>query len=112
MNKNNKKTHKQASSEKYFALKSGYDQHTNPHRIPTIFEQEIIQVIWELQKQGLSPYTIRNIDKRPKVLAKHYNLNNPEIVRGFIAQFDRKDGYNRGLCYAYGKYTSSRHKRE
>ena len=26
----NKKTHKQASSENYFALKSGYDQHTNP----------------------------------------------------------------------------------
>ena len=26
----NKKTHKLASRENYFALKSGYDQHTNP----------------------------------------------------------------------------------
>ena len=69
------------------------------------FTEQILQVIWEIKKQGLSKYTIENINKKLKVLAKHCNLNNPETVRDFIAKFDRKDGYKRALCYAYNKYT-------
>ncbi len=54
------------------------------------FTEKIFKVIWELKKL--------------KVLAKNCNLDQPETVRGFIAQFDRKDGYKRALCYAYNKY--------
>jgi integrase len=68
------------------------------------FKDTIFQVIWELKKQGLSPYTIENTNKKLKVLAKHCNLNEPETVRDFIAKFDRKDGYKRALCYSYNKY--------
>jgi integrase len=65
---------------------------------------KIFQVAWELKKQGKSPYTISNVSKGLKVLAKHCNLNNPETVRGFIADFKRKDGYKRRLVYSYNKY--------
>ncbi len=68
------------------------------------FQNKIFQVIWELKKQGLSPYTIENTNKKLKVLAKNSNIDNPEQVRDFIARFDRKDGYKRALCYAYNKY--------
>jgi integrase len=72
--------------------------------MPTKFEQKIFQVAWELKKQGKSPYTIQNVNKGLKVLAKHCNLDKPEQVRGFIAQYDRKDGYKRRLVYSYDKY--------
>ncbi|MDH5747524.1 MAG: hypothetical protein OEZ21_11335 [Candidatus Bathyarchaeota archaeon] len=37
----NKKTHKEASSENYFALKSGYVQHTSPIQLNTDSERTI-----------------------------------------------------------------------
>jgi len=68
-------------------------------------------VLWELQKQGKSPYTIENVSKALNVLANHCNLNDPENVRGFLARLNRKDGYKRQLSYAYQKYTET-HKLE
>jgi integrase len=85
--------------------------HTNPRLntatksgVQSKFTDKIFKVLWEMKKDGLSPYTIKNTDKRLKVLAKHCNLDDPESVKGFIANFDRKDGYKRGLVYAYDKY--------
>ncbi|MFA5364918.1 MAG: site-specific integrase [Candidatus Bathyarchaeia archaeon] len=76
----------------------------NNDGVQSNFKEEIFQVIWEIQKQGLSHYTIKNINKKLKVLAKNCDLNNPEQVRGYIAKLDKKDGYKRALCYAYNKY--------
>ena len=72
--------------------------------IQSNFKDKIFQVIWELKKQGLSPYTIENINKRLKVLSKKCDINNPEQVREYVAKINQKDGYKRALCYAYNKY--------
>jgi integrase len=76
----------------------------NENGVQSQYSDKIFQVIWELKKQGLSPYTIENINKKLKVIARNCNLENPEDVRSFIAKFDRKDGYKRALSYAYDKY--------
>jgi hypothetical protein len=61
----------------------------------------IFNVLWELKKQGFTPYTIKNTDKRLKVLANNCNLNSPERVREFIATLDRKDGYKSASSFPY-----------
>ena len=75
--------------------------------IPHKFTENILKILWELQKQGKAKATIKNVSKALKVLAKNCNLNKPEQVRGYIARLDRKNGYKRQLCYAYDKYTET-----
>ena len=59
--------------------------------------EKIFKVVWELTKQGKSKATIKNIKKALYVLAKKCNLDQPEMVRGFIARLDRKNGYKRAF---------------
>ena len=54
-----KKTQKQSSREKYFALKSGYDQHTSPYnRMPS--KSNIFNVLWEIGS-GLTFGTVQGV---------------------------------------------------
>jgi len=73
----------------------------------TANKNKIFNVLWELQKQGKSPYTIKNVKKALTVLSNNCNLDSPETIRGFIARLDRKNGYKKQLCYAYDKYTKT-----
>jgi integrase len=65
---------------------------------------EIFQVLWELKKLGRADVTINNIRKCLYVLDEHADLNNPNEVKAFIANYDRKGGYKRNLVAAYGHY--------
>jgi len=57
-----------------------------------------------MKKNGKAESTITNTRKALCFLAKHANLDNPEVVKGFIAQLDRKNGYKKNLAFAYDNY--------
>jgi integrase len=48
--------------------------------------------------------TIRFTRKALSLLLRHSSLSEPESVKAFIAQIERKDSYKRNLCIAYNKY--------
>lgn len=57
-----------------------------------------------MRKKGRAEATIKNTRKALNVLAKHADLHKPEVVKGFIAQLDRKNGYKKNLCFAYDNF--------
>jgi len=82
-------------------LETAHKTTVSSHKVTEL----IFQVSWQLQKNGKSPYTIKNVTKALYVLANHTDLNNPEHVKEYIAQINGKDGYKKRLAYAYDKYT-------
>jgi len=68
---------------------------------------KIIEVLWELKKEGKADATIKNVGKALKTLAKHADLNNPESVKTCIATADKKNGYKRNLVFAYDQYVKT-----
>ena len=84
--------------------KAGYNQHASRTELNATCKHEIFNVCWEMQKKGRAEATIKNTRKALNVLAKHADLHKPEVVKGFIAQFDRKNGYKKNLCFAYDNY--------
>jgi integrase len=61
-------------------------------------------VLLHLKNQGYSFDTLKNISKALKFLAKNCNLNNPENVKNFIADYNSATSYKKNLCYAYNHY--------
>jgi integrase len=57
-----------------------------------------------LKKDGKADATIKYIGKALNVLAKNCDLDNLDSVKTFIANFDRKNGYKKNLCFAYDHY--------
>jgi len=71
--------------------------------MPTLNEK-ILNVLWQLKKQGKADATIKNISKCLYRLAQYTDLDNPDSVLTFVATFDRKQGYKRNLIMAYERY--------
>lgn len=57
-----------------------------------------------MKKDGKAEATTKFTRKALNFLAKHADLDNPEVVKGFIAQLERKNGYKKNLCFAYDNY--------
>jgi len=68
---------------------------------------QIINLLWELKKNGYSDYTIKNYGKSLHTLAKHCNLNEPETIKSFLATLDGTHGYKKQLVFAYDKYVKT-----
>jgi integrase len=71
---------------------------------PKNTNDKIFNVLWELKKQGKAKDTIKNIAKCLKRLNNLCDLDNPDDILAFVANFDRKDGYKRNLIMAYEHY--------
>jgi len=71
---------------------------------PRCFESKIFKTLWELKKDGYAEDTIETTDERLKHLAKYTDLNDPESVKGFIANKDCTKAHKSGLCDCYARY--------
>jgi len=66
---------------------------------------KIFATLWELKKRGFSDITLEVKGERLRYLAKHVNLDDPEAVKGFIAnQTGWSNAYKQGVAYAYNSY--------
>jgi integrase len=66
---------------------------------------KIFETLWELRKRGFSGITLEVKGERLRYLARHVNLDDPEAVKGFIAnQTSWSNAYKQGMAYAYNSY--------
>ena len=69
---------------------------------------KIFKTLWELKKDGQSEDTLRAKGDRLKFLAKHVDLDDPEAVKGFIANRPGwSNAYRQGVAYAYNSYVKA-----
>jgi integrase len=57
-----------------------------------------------MKDNNASEYTIHFTSKALSFLSKHANLEKPDEVKHFIANFQSRNGYKRNLCIAYNKF--------
>ena len=80
---------------------------------PTIGETspvsaKIFKTLWALKKDGYSEGTLKSKGERLRYLAKHVNLDDPEAVKGYIAnQSGWSNAYKQGVAYAYNSYVKA-----
>lgn len=66
---------------------------------------KILNTLWSLKKEGQSEDTLKAKGHRLRFLAKHVNLDDPEAVKGYIANQSRwSNAYKQGMAYAYNSY--------
>ena len=66
---------------------------------------KIFGTLWELKKDGFSDITLEVKGERLRHLARHVDLDDPEAVKGFIAeQTGWSNAYKQGVAYAYNSY--------
>jgi len=75
---------------------------------PTITEPEtdsrIFKTLWEMKKSGYAQSTIETTSQRLKTISKFVDPDDPEEVRGWIANHECSIGYKCGLVDAYDRY--------
>jgi integrase len=69
-----------------------------------IVESSILDVLWDMKKNGYSKYTINYTRQALQLLSKHCDLGDPESVKEFISEHDTTTSYKRNLCYSYEHY--------
>jgi len=68
----------------------------------------IFSTLWELKKGGQSEGTLRAKGDRLRFLARHVDLDDPEAVKGFIAnRANWSNAYRQGVAYAYNSYVQA-----
>jgi len=69
---------------------------------------KIFKTLWQLKKDGYSEDTLNAKGDRLRYLAKHVDLDNPEVVKGYIANQSRwSNAYKQGVAYAYNSYVKT-----
>ena len=69
---------------------------------------KIFKTLWDLKKSGCSEDTLKAKGYRLRYLAKHVNLDEPEAVKGYIANQARwSNSYKQGVAYAYNSYVKA-----
>ena len=78
---------------------------TDPTRTePYSIESLIFNTLWEMKKNGYSEETIKTTSQRLKRLVQNVNFNDPEEVKGWIANHQCSVGYKCGLVDCYDRY--------
>ena len=78
---------------------------TDPTTSRTGAVARIFRTLWELKKEGQSEGTLRAKGDRLRYLSKHVDLDDPEAVKGYIANHSRwSNAYRQGVAYAYNSY--------
>ncbi len=70
------------------------------------FFEETLSVILNLKKNGLAEDTVEKYGRRLRFLAKHTDLNNPEIVKTFISNHESSNANKEAYANAYDHYVS------
>jgi len=69
---------------------------------------KIFKTLWELKKGGYSEGTLKSKGERLRYLARHVNLDDPEEVKGYIAnRANWSNAYKQGVAYAYDSYVKA-----
>jgi integrase len=69
---------------------------------------KIFRTLWELRKDGHSEDTLKAKGSRLRFLARHVDLDDPEAVKGFIANRPGwSNAYKQGVAYAYNSYVKA-----
>ena len=69
---------------------------------------KIFRTLWELRKGGQSEDTLKAKGHRLRYLARHVGLDDPEAVKGYIANQSRwSNAYKQGVAYAYNSYVKA-----
>ncbi|MDH5389828.1 MAG: site-specific integrase, partial [Candidatus Bathyarchaeota archaeon] len=69
---------------------------------------KIFGTLWELKKRGYCDITLKTKGERLRFLARHVDLDDPEAVKGFIAeQTSWSNGYKQSVAYAYDNYVKT-----
>ena len=76
------------------------------HHPPLKIHHPLLNVLWYLKKEGYAETTIIATGKRLRHLSKQTNLNNPEEVKGFIANKECSNGFKESLIEAYNHYAT------
>jgi len=71
---------------------------------PLEAESKIFKTLWELKKSGYAQSTIETTSQRLKTICKFVDLDDPEEVRGWIANHECSIGYKCGLVDSYERY--------
>jgi integrase len=77
---------------------------TRSERTPVEVDSKIFSTLWELKKSGYAQSTIETTNQRLKTISKFVDLDDPEEVRGWIANYECSIGYKCGLVDAYDRY--------
>jgi len=64
----------------------------------------VFETLWYLKKEAYADSTIKAVNKRLKHLDRHSNLDDPENVKGFIANKKCSQGYKESLIETYDYY--------
>ena len=65
---------------------------------------KFLNILIQMKNNGLSDYTIDNVNRLLSILDNNTNLDNPEEVKSFIANKQTSNSYKEKLCWAYNKY--------
>ena len=69
---------------------------------------KIFNTLWTLKKEGYAEITLKTKSERLRYLAKHVDLDNPDAVKGYIAnQSNWSNAYKQGVAYAYNSYVKA-----
>ena len=60
--------------------------------------------MWHMKTQGYAKGTIKSTSKILKAISKRVNLDNPEMVKAYIADIPGKSGYKWIMTKSYGRY--------
>jgi len=98
--KKQKKTHKQTGGIKLLSTKAGtatsFPESATASQIIKPLPNEhcnIPNTLWYMKKNGYANTTIKGTGKRLRHLQKNCNLQNPEKVKGYIANKQCTNGY-------------------
>jgi hypothetical protein len=64
----------------------------------------ILSVLLYMKKEGYSQATLRFVSKALKFLNAPCNLDDPESVKEFVADYNSANSYKRNICHAYNHY--------
>ena len=70
----------------------------------SITNPKILNVLVQLETQGKSDYTKRNVENFLSLMSKNADLDNPSEVLLFISRHQCSNSMKEGLSYAYRKY--------
>ena len=71
---------------------------------PNDQSEKIFNMLWEMKKDGYAESTIKVTGKRLRMVAKTVDLDNPDDVKGYIANKNSSNGYKEALCDIYDRY--------
>ena len=66
--------------------------------------EKIFNTLWQMKKDGYAESTIRVTGKRLRMIAKTVDLDDPESVKGYVANKNSSNGYKEALCDVYDRY--------